>query len=154
MKKREYYERLISDSLDRTLSSTEVEELEQAMREYPDLVEFRETVLKQAELMRSLPEFAVRADLPREGKRVARRNVFRLLWNIRVALPLPVAALLLLALLGSVLVSLRPGESPSTTTLHQKPTTIQYVQIERLEPAAAVLIEQNENEHSSQEETL
>ena len=154
MKNREYYERLISDSLDRMLSAAEAEELEQGMREYPGLAEFRATTLKQAELIRSLPELKVYSALKPSFAKLEKRGILWSLWNIRVSLPLPVAALVLLAVLSSVLFGIYAKKALSVAATVRQTTRIEYIQIERLKPAKAILIQQNQDESQSGKESL
>lgn len=154
MKNREYYERLISDSLDGTLSAAEAKELEQAVREHPELAEFKAATLKQAELVQSLPQFTMDTALTPSVDKSEKRGILWSLWNTRVSLPIPVAAVMLLAVLGSVLFGIYAKEAPSVSITNQQATTIKYIQIERLKPATAVLIQQNQNENPSKKETL
>ncbi len=154
MKDREQYERLISDSLDRPLSPAEKAELEQAMRQYPELAEFKAELIKQATLVRSLPELSTDAALRLSNEKPARRGVLWSLWNIRVSMPLPVAAVVLLALVGFVLFGSLTRPTPEVPVMTQQAAMIEYVQIERLKPATAVLIQQNQNENQSDKEAL
>jgi anti-sigma factor RsiW len=144
MKDREYYERLISDSLDRELSQAETEELKQALQRYPDLAQFQQEVMKQAEILRSLPEFSTPATLRLSRERVTTPGFLRSLWNRRVSVPLPIAALLLLAFMGVWLLGMFANPLAKAPVTKHGLQGIEYVQIERLKPATAVLIQQNE----------
>jgi hypothetical protein len=144
MKDREYYERLISDSLDRELSQAETEELKQALQHYPDLAQFQQEVMKQAEILRSLPEFSTPATLVLSREHVTRPGLFRSLWNRRVSVPLPIAALLLLVFVGVWLLGVFANPLAKAPVTKHGLQGIEYVQIERLKPATAVLIQQNE----------
>ena len=154
MKDREYYERLISDSLDRHLAPDEQKMLQEGMTRYPELGRFEADLRGQAELIKKLPE--VKTDMPLVilAKKLHKRGLPGIVWNIRVSVPLPVAALLVLVVAGSLLFSLyskRPSETQERALL-TKP--IEYIQIERLKPARAVLIQQNENENQTNKEAL
>jgi hypothetical protein len=154
MKDREYYQRLISESLDRPLSSVESEELKQAIRDDAELARFQRAVMKQAEVIRSLPDFSTEAALRLPPERSVSRSFFKSLWNIRISLPLPAAALLLLAFVGIGLYGMftsRISEEPKTKQWAQE---IKYVQIERLKPAKAVLIQQKQDNNSPNKEGL
>jgi hypothetical protein len=155
MKDREYYERLISDSLDRPLTPSEESELEQAMRVYPELAEFKKTLTTQAELVRSLPEQKARGVLNQPAVTPKRQHGFlRSLWNIRVTVPLPVAVVVVLALIGFALFSsFRVGTSEEPV-ITRPATAIEYVQIERLKPAAAVLVPRDKQTRRTQKEAL
>lgn len=154
MKDREQYERLISDSLDRPLSQAEETELQKAILKYPELVEFKAELIKQATLVRSLPELRTDAALRLSNEKPAQRGVLWSLWNLRVSLPLPVAAVLVLALIGFALFGSLTRPTPEVPVMTQQATMIDYVQIERLKPATAVLIQQSDNKNQSHKEAL
>ncbi len=154
MKDREYYERLISDGLDGSLSQDEAEELELAMREYPELAEFKVQLIKQATLVRSLPELSTGAALRLSDEKPEKRGIMWSLWNIRLSVPLPAAALLALVVVGSVLFGLYTKQTTEEPGEIQQATVIKYVQIERLKPATAVLIQSTPNENQSKKEAL
>jgi hypothetical protein len=154
MKDREYYEKLISDSLDSPLSRGEAKELELAMREYPELAEFKAELIKQATLVRSLPELRTDAPLMLSKEKPARGSVLWSLWNIRLSVPLPAVALLTLVVVGSVLFGLYTKQAPEEPGETRQATVIKYVQIERLKPATAVLLQSNPNENQSKKEAL
>ncbi len=152
MKDHEYYERLISDSLDRELSQAEIEYLKQALQRYPDLAQFQQEVMKQAEILRSLPEFSAAATLKLSRERMTTPGFFHSLWNRRVSVRLPIAALLILAFVGVWLLGVFANPLAKTPMTKHGLQGIEYVQIERLRPATAVLIQQNENENSTNKE--
>ncbi len=152
MKDREYYERLISDSLDRPLSGVESEELKGAIRDDAELARFQRAVMKQAEVIRSLPDFSPAAALKLPPERANSRSFFRSLWNTRISLPIPAAAFLMLTFVGIGLYGMfmnRISEEPKTKQLAKE---IQFVQIERLKPAKVVLIQQNQDNSSLNKE--
>jgi hypothetical protein len=154
MKDREFYQRLISDSLDRPLSSVESEELKQAIRDDAELARFQRAVMKQAEVIRSLPDFSTATALRLPPERAVSRSFFKSLWNMRISLPLPAAALLVLTFVGIVLYGMfmsRISEEPKTKQLAKE---IKYVQIERLKPAKAVLLQQDQDNNSPNKEGL
>ena len=154
MKDREYYEQLISDSLDRPLTQGESEELRLAMQEYPELSKFKAVLIKQAALARSLPELSTHVALKVSAEKPARRGLLRTLWNLRVSVPLPVAVVIVLALIGFALFG--PYTRPATEVpkMTYRAAVIDYVLIERLKPATAVLIQPNQNRNQSKKEAL
>lgn len=154
MKDREYYERLISDRRDRPLSKAEAEELKQAMQKDPELVQFEQEVMKQAGVVRSLPDFSTAATLKLLPERAKSQSLFQSFWNIRVSLPLPIVVLLLLTFAGFALFGMftnRFSEAPET---RRGLPAIEYVQIERLKPAKAVLIEPEQDKKTANKEAL
>lgn len=154
MKDLEYYERLISDSLDRPLSPAEAKELKQAMREHPELVEFQTATLQNAQTVRSLPQLKVTRTLKSSFDGDRKRNVFWSLWKSRLSLPVPVAAVLVVIVIASALFGIHSVYEPVEPIGAQRATTIEYVQIERLEPTTAVLIERGDENDPSEKEEL
>lgn len=154
MKDHQYYERLISESLDRQLSEAEAEELKQALSDNEELARFQRTVIKQAEIIRSLPGFNIAADLKMLPQRVKSPSFFRSLWKARISLPIPAAVILALVIVGIGLYGMftsRNAEVPKTMPSAQE---INYVQIERLKPAKAVLIQPSRDNGSTHKEGL
>jgi predicted solute-binding protein len=111
-------------------------------------------MLRQADLVCTLPEFKVDTPLSASADRPERAGVLWSLWNFRVSLPLPLAALVLVLFVGSVLMTIYAKAVPSATTADQQAAKIQYVQIERLEPVSAVLVEHEEGQDLPKKESL
>ena len=154
MKNREYYERLISDSLDRPLSEVEVQELENTMPALPELAEFKTELIKQATLARSLPELSAGAALKLPSARRDRNGIIWSLWNVRFSVPMPVAAILALVVIGSVLFGTRTRPVPEKPPVMRQAVSIEYIQVERMKPVKAVLVEQNPKESQRDKEEL
>jgi hypothetical protein len=154
MKNRDYYERLISDSLDRPLSEVEVEELEKALQESPELAEFKAGLIRQAALARSLPELSTSVALKLPCARRDRNGIIWSLWNVRLSVPVPVAAILALVVVGSVLFGTHTRPVPEKPPVMRQAVSIEYVQVERMKPVKAVLIEQNPKENERDKEEL
>ncbi len=154
MKNREYYERLISDSLDRPLSEAEVRELENAIPAFPELAEFRTELTRQARLARTLPKLTAGAALKLPPARRQRTGIIRSLWNVRLSVPVPVVAILALVVIGSVLFGTRTRPVTEKPPVMRQAVSIEYVQVERLKPVKAVLVEQNPKESQRDKEEL
>jgi hypothetical protein len=154
MKDREQYERLISDSLDRPLSQVEETKLQEAILKYPELAEFKAELIKQATLVLSLPELRTDPALRLSEEETAHRGILWSLWNLRISVPLPVAAVLVLALVGFALFGALTRPTLEAPVMTQQAKTIEYVQIERLKPATAILILQSDNKNQSHKDAL
>ncbi len=154
MKDREYYERLISDSLDRQLSPQEQEDLHRGMTQYPELLKFEQDLHAQTELVRKLPQQHTDAPLAIPERKRGKQGLLRAAWNIRISVPLPVAAVLALLVTGSLLIGVFSGQPPQVHETRPATKPVEYVQIERLKPAKAVLIEPRRNDQSPEKEAL
>lgn len=154
MRERDYYERLISESLDRELSKAESDELEKALKRDQYLARFLKEMVEQAGLVRSLPEFELSAPLNEIDPETESFSPFRRWWKVRVSVPLPIAALLVVAFLTIGVfnfVTIRLPKSPGTD---HKAERANYVQVERLRPVSAVLIEDSRDDEQFPEEEL
>lgn len=151
MKDREYYERLISDSLDRQLTSEEVAELERALRTDSDLARFRQDLITQSEAARRLPALELDRPLRTSQPQVETMGIWRRLWTRRISIPLPAAASLALIILGAGVYGILSSRS-TTRDARQPVGKVEYVQIERLKPAEARLIDSEAVKESSTEE--
>ena len=140
MKDREYFERLISDMLDGPLPDGKADELERHLAESPESVRFLRDALDQSRILQRLPEVAMNRPLE-----ASRRKGVSSVWRLRLAVPLPVAAAVAILVAGLAWVSLRPSGAPSERKSQPvSEASVQYVQIEKLAPASAVLVSSSE----------
>lgn len=141
----EFYERLISDSCDQSLSPDQLADLEKHLATCSNCQAFAESVTLNTLRLRGLPTVpADNAESAAESRFVPKaRSRFR---ERSVSVPLPAAAVLLAMLVGFAAYGgynvwntfgCRPGDAPG---LHDPLTRIEYVQIERLRPVSARLV--------------
>ena len=134
MKDREHFERLISDMLDGPLPDEKADELERHLAESPESVRFLRDALDQSRMLQRLPEQAMTKPLAISERKGARR-----MWQLRLTVPLPVAAAVAILVAGLAWVSLKPSGTPSERKSQPTSgTSVQYVQVEKLAPASAV----------------
>jgi hypothetical protein len=151
MKDREYYERLISDSLDRQLTASEAEELELALRSNPGLAQFRQDLMQQSKAARRLPLLESAKPLRTSQPRAEVAGLWRRLWTRRISIPLPAAASLVLIVLGLGIYGVVSSVS-TTRDVMQPVGRVEYVQIERLKPTEARLVDDESVKQSPMEE--
>ena len=141
MKNISYYELLISDSLDRELSTDEMKELTEAKNVYKELVDFEKLLKTDRNLLSSLPEIQPIRQYGWNAKHSSNRlSTFRNFWSSRLSIPTPVAALVVVLLVVSFLINaysnyLEPNTEVTNTVIESN-----YVNVIRLQPAYAVQI--------------
>jgi predicted anti-sigma-YlaC factor YlaD len=141
MNKCDYFERLISDRLDSSLSPGEEVKLQDHLQTCEACGSFLKTITKQRELLQALPD--INADslplLLGAGETVTKKEV-KGIWRRRVSLPMPAVAALLLVLVTGWLLAFSGGnknqEGKSASS-----ADMQYVVTMRLKPAKVVLVD-------------
>lgn len=142
MKDCEYYERLISDSLDTALESDVRRELDAHLEKCSSCREFKSDLMKGAHVLKMLPVMKNEKPSPR----VALHRKVRKAWmGSRVSVPLPLAVLILLVLVGWGTIGwLHPVAPPDQKVYGSR--TITNIQIERLKPAQPVVLSSAETQ--------
>lgn len=131
----ERYERLISDLLDGPLPDDEPEVVERHLAGCDSCREFAEVVRHQRGLLRGLPVMEVGGSVPRKQARSS-GGVLTRLWRARLAVPVPLAAAVLAAVLGwGLLRSLSERGETKVVPGERK------VHVVVLEPVSAVRVE-------------
>jgi anti-sigma factor RsiW len=140
MKECEYFERLISDSMDDLLDADSKAELIEHLLDCKRCREFEETLLAHRQLLRDLPEPtpAERHPIRMGDYSIARKS--RPLWKRRISVPLPVAAVLSVVMLAGWLFAFG-GSSAEKSDELQRATSSRAVEIIRLAPKSAVKID-------------
>jgi anti-sigma factor RsiW len=140
MKECEYFERLLSDSMDDPLSADTKAELVEHLLNCERCGHFEETLLAQRQLLQGLPE-------PESAERhVIRMRDFsieqgsRPLWKRRISIPFPVAAALAIAMLAGWLLAFG-GLSDKKPDEFRRDTSTRAVEIIRLAPKSAVKVD-------------
>ncbi len=144
----ERFERLISDSLDGEISSTDEVELREHLSHCRECRGFQESAIECRERLRSLPDSASGA---LEWHSTASSDDKGRFWGKRVSLPVPVAAMFAALMLAGWLLALRPT-GPSTTTSPPRPVLVRSVEIIRVEPAQAAPVGSGQNDSANQKE--
>lgn len=136
MKDCAYFQRLISDSLDRPLETDKRLELESHVNECSTCREFLDAARTDSQTLKLLPVLQHNKPSPRLTEH---RKVRRAWKSGVVSVPLPLAALILIVLVGWGTIGwLRPITSPEQKVSVRK--FITNIQIERLNPARPVLL--------------
>jgi anti-sigma factor RsiW len=136
MKSCEYYQRLISDSLDGPLSREVRTELEQHLRSCPECAAFQETARVQSARLQALPRHELKRGAALIESASAPRSGISRFWFSHVTLPTPLAAGIAAVILGLGIwfaLGRRTTSAPGTPT-----GTVNYVQIERISPQSGV----------------
>jgi anti-sigma factor RsiW len=137
----EKYQRLISDFLDDGLTPDSNAELARHLEVCSDCREFEEMVRRQKASIQVLPVFDTAMPLPKNHQE---QGLWGRLWRVRISIPVPAAALVIMAAVA--LGILWPREAPSSSsparsTAIEEP--IRTVQVERLTPTHAVRLPAN-----------
>jgi anti-sigma factor RsiW len=140
MKECEYFERLISDSMDDLLSADSKAELAEHLLNCDRCRRFEETLLAHRQLFQSLPDpFLEERQSIRMGDFSIQRNR-RSLWKRRISVPLPIAAVLSIVMLAGWLFAFG-GSSAEKSGELQRATPSRAVEIIRFAPKSAVKID-------------
>lgn len=140
----EYYQRLISDSLDGPLSPEQELELRDHLTTCTACATFRSTSIEQAGLLRSLPAIKSDKELSLDESRIAKQSRISRLWHSRVSFPAPLAAGIAAMIIGLgiwISINHRSAANPAPGSASE---TVNYVQVERISPASAVRIPKTE----------
>jgi anti-sigma factor RsiW len=139
------FERLISAQMDGAISQAEEAALNEHLRECRECREFQESAKEYRQLLRSLPEAEDEASVSVRGAVDSKPRSF---WGRRLAMPVPIAAVLALVMLvGWLLALFPPGERAS-----QRPTKsmlVQSVEIVQVTPATATLVGAGNNDSAN-----
>lgn len=142
MKDCEYFKQLISDSLDMPLETDKQMKLESHLNECAACREFHDGVTNDARILKLLPVLNHDKPLPRVTQQKKNRRAWM---GSKVSLPLPLAATILIVLIGwGAFGWLRPIAPPDQRVSSRR--TITNVHIERLKPAQPVLLTRAEFE--------
>ncbi len=140
MKECEYFERLISDSMDDLLSADSKAELVEHLLDCERCRHFEETLSMQRQLLQDLPEpVPAERHSTRMGDFSIERDK-RPLWKRRISVPLPVAAVLSIVMLAGWLFAFG-GLSVNKSDELRRDTSTRAVEIIRLAPKSAVKID-------------
>jgi len=140
MKECEYFERLISDSMDDLLSADSKAELAEHLLDCEHCRHFEETLSTQRQLLQGLPE-----PLPAERQSIQMPDFSimrdrRPLWKRRISVPLPIAAVLSLVMLAGWFLAFG-GPSVNKSGNLRRDTSSRAVEIIRLAPRSAVKVD-------------
>lgn len=140
MKTCEYYQRLLSESLDDDLTEEQADEVEKHLIDCVACRAFQRISKNQAVLTRQLPMVDC-SDNDGKVNDLSKPAYLKQFWSARLSVPLPVAAAVLLLVLGiSGWGLMKSGGSPtSSPPLHRGMTQIEQIQIMRFEPQSALL---------------
>jgi anti-sigma factor RsiW len=140
MKECEYFERLISDSMDDPLSADSKAELVEHLLDCDRCRQFEKMLLAQRQLLQGLPEPepSQRHSVRMEDLLIMRDR--RPLWRRRISVPFPVAAVLAIAMLAGWLLAFG-GLSVGRSDELRPETSSRAVEIIRLAPRSAVKVD-------------
>jgi anti-sigma factor RsiW len=138
MKECEYFERLISDSMDDLLSADSKAELVDHLLGCERCRQFEEILLAQRQLLQGLPEPAG-WNSPRMGD-ISIEQDRRPLWKRRISVPFPMAAVLAIVMLAGWLLAFG-GPSFNKQVDLRRETSSRAVEIIRLAPRSAVKVD-------------
>lgn len=122
----DYYERLISYSLDRELTGSEQAELRQHLAECESCREFQRSLLSDRQLLAALPS----VQTSHRQSNTRGKSLLTRIWSTRLSVPMPIAAgIVLLVLSLAALSAFRRTDAPPA--IGPAPSgSIDYVQVE------------------------
>lgn len=144
MKERKYYEQLISDNLDGPLGAEQRAELATAIDKDESLRLFRDALANQSLTFENLPKQTAE-HLRLSGMNERKKGWLRRMWSFQISIPVPAAALMVVAVAIAFGV-LSPEPETGRGTKPQNRNEVRYVQMIRLEPAAAVVVDKKSME--------
>jgi hypothetical protein len=145
----ESFEKLISKSIDQSLTSREEQSLNSHLTDCRSCLQFQETAYRHSRLMHSLPQLDCKsAPRPRAESKPG-PGIVRRLWQVRVAIPLPAAALILATFVGLAYLSIGEdsfqdhGSAPQSGTEVRRGEKIGKTQFVKFRPQAAQRVDKN-----------
>ncbi len=143
-----YFEKLISDQLDNELENNQTLALNQHLNSCTNCQEFKTTIEKVRAKIKLFPTQEIKSvDNISTQSRIA-INPFKKLWSLKITIPFPAAALLLLVLFSWSLTTfsiINQTENDQKQLIDkQENISIEYVQTERLKPVQAVSLPLNQ----------
>jgi predicted anti-sigma-YlaC factor YlaD len=129
----EYCQQLLSQRMDEPLPSVQQAELKRHLESCENCREFMAELRRQQRMFAGLPELTS-DDVTVPAAETRRGGVLARLWRVRLAIPVPLAAALLAAVIGWELLGAPDitGPEVKTTAVERKVTVI------HLEPVSAV----------------
>ena len=147
MKDCTYFQKMLSDKLDGNLAEIEIAELNNHLDGCAECRDFEAGILQYSSDMKSLPEVNLMID---SVSKVTNTNLITKLWNLKISIPLPAAAAVIILLGGFFIYQdlNMPHEIPQS--LHQPAEEkVESIMLVRMEPQSAYPVEIN---NSTQEE--
>ena len=136
----DYFERLISDAADSSLTSAQQKELGAHLATCAHCREFQTSVQRSSGFLKHLPGAELNIPLPPAVSAPDRLNPLQRVWRSHISLPAPLAAAAVLIIVGlSLWIATRQRAEP-VMQLSQPTAAINYVQVEQIAPGSGTLI--------------
>ncbi len=138
MNEREYFEQLVSAELDGAITPQEKAELDEQLKRDSDLRAFRHDLLRQSEMLRSLPKLVDERLRRQPIPENAGKGILARIWRMRISLPAPVAsAAAILLFVAGLLIAHSPSTNHQSTAEFSGRTNVVLYESDRLEPSTS-----------------
>lgn len=141
MKNCEYFERLISMSIDEPLTSEQQKDLNEHLRGCRGCRSFKESAEHHRALLNDMPRPVLSRKLSIPAPEKSRKNRLKSLWDSQITIPVPLAAAFLVIIVAATLFNLLQDSKSLSSKPPVPACEIKFVQEIKLKPVTAQIID-------------